>query len=124
MCQSRARDVEPIDSLAPSFGWRECLIVSPGELDPNHFLSDLELPGRVIHHCGREVQECGDRAQVREPGPDLPAVQQGMLELDIHSAFAEGMEDCVNESEGLFSAQIPKRNAGDDEIRFLCSAFA
>ena len=47
-----------------------------------------------------------------------------MLELDVHSAFAEGLVDGVNESESLFSAKIPQRNAGDDEIRFLGSAVA
>ena len=34
------------------------------------------LSSRVIHDRGREVQECGNCAQVREPGSDLLAVQQ------------------------------------------------
>ena len=42
----------------------------------SHLERDLELPARVIHDRGREVQEYGNCAQVREPGSDLPAVQQ------------------------------------------------
>ena len=47
-----------------------------------------------------------------------------MLKLDIHSAFAEGLVDGVNESESLFSAKISQRNAGDDKIWLFYSAFA
>ena len=65
------------------------------------------LPARVVHDRGRKVQECGNCAQVREPGPDLLTVQQRMLKLDVHSAFAEGLVDGVNKSESLFSAKIP-----------------
>src|ERR1035437_9375328 len=47
-----------------------------------------------------------------------------MLKLDVHSAFAERSADGVNESESLFSAKIPQRNAGDDKIWLFYSAFA
>ena len=47
-----------------------------------------------------------------------------MLKLDVHSAFAEGLVDGVNESESLFSAKIPQRNAGDDKVGLLYSALA
>src|SRR5664279_4655811 len=52
---------------------------------------------RVINDRGREVQECGNCAPARKAGLELLEVQQGMLELDAHSSFAEGRRSTLRD---------------------------
>ena len=57
--------------------WGKSPISADGRCSPELNLGRAFcLPLRVIHDRGREVQEYGNSAQVREPGSDLLAVQQ------------------------------------------------
>ena len=68
---------------------------------------------QVIDDRRREVQQHGDSEGVREPSLDLFPVEQGMLKLDAHPAFAEGPADGVQKLACLLSPRFPSGIGGE-----------
>src|ERR1017187_5639267 len=65
---------------------------------------------RVIDHRGREVQQHGNGAHTREVSADFLAVEQGVLELNIHSAGAERSVDGIGESKDPIAAKVDRKS--------------
>ena len=65
---------------------------------------------RIIDDGGREVQEDGNRSEAGELLLDSPAVEQGVLELDVQSSLPHGAANGIEQGRGALTAKISQRN--------------